>query len=74
MSVDEDAYQHVLDGYPLNMAKLRAEIESTMSQEKENLEQYDPMFNEPDMHNCKGWVEALKYVLGQIENFKGGSA
>ena len=42
------------------------EIEATLEQEKRNLEAYDPMFNDPDMHNCEGWCEALQYVLRQI--------
>ena len=43
------------------------EIEATLEQEKKNLEAYDPMFNDPDMHNCEGWCEALQYVLRQIK-------
>ena len=42
------------------------QIEATLEQEKKNLEAYDPMFNDPDMHNCEGWCEALQYVLRQI--------
>ena len=42
-------------------------IEATLEQEKENLEAYNPMFDDPNMHNCEGWCEALQYVLRQIE-------
>ena len=49
------------------MEKLQEEIKNTLEQEKKNLEAYDPMFNDPDMHNCEGWCEALQYVLRQIE-------
>jgi len=50
---------------------LREEIQGTLEDEKKNLEAYDPMFNDPDMHNCKGWCEALQYVLKQIDNIEG---
>tara|TARA_Y100000004_G_scaffold189706_1_gene245760 strand:- start:1146 stop:1328 length:183 start_codon:yes stop_codon:yes gene_type:complete len=49
---------------------LREEIQGTLEVEKKNLEAYDPMFNDPDMHNCKGWCEALQYVLRQINNIE----
>ena len=49
------------------MRKLREEIESTMNNERENLGAYDPMHSHPDMYNCQGWVEALNYVLRQID-------
>jgi|TARA_R100000482_G_C5091543_1_gene131048 hypothetical protein len=42
-------------------------VEETLLQEKKNLEAYDPMHNDPDMHNCEGWCEALQFVLRQIE-------
>ena len=53
------------------MKKLREKIEATMNDEKENLEAYDPMNSHPDMYNCQGWVEALEYVLGQIDVLEG---
>ena len=49
------------------MEKLREEIESTLQQERKNLEAYDPTHGDPNMHNCKGWVEALEYALLQID-------
>jgi len=66
MSVDDDVYQHVLDGYPINMAKLKAELETTLQQERKSYADGD----ESDM-NIQGWIEALQYALRQIENFKG---
>ena len=53
------------------MKELREKIEATMNDEKENLEAYDPMHSHPDMYNCQGWVEALTYVLGQIDVLEG---
>lgn len=47
--------------------KLVEEIVGTLEQEKKNLEAYDPRINDPDMHNCEGWCEALQYVLRQIK-------
>ena len=49
------------------IAVLVEKIEATLEQEKKNLEAYDPMLNDFDMHNCEGWCEALQYVLRQIE-------
>lgn len=49
------------------MRKLREEIEETLNNEKRNLEAYDPMHSHPDMHNCQGWVEAIEYVLRQMD-------
>ena len=49
------------------MKELRETIEATMNEEKVNLEAYDPMHSHPDMYNCQGWVEALNYVLRQID-------
>jgi hypothetical protein len=69
MSVDEDVHQHVLDGYSLDMAKLRAELETTLQQERKSYADGD----ESDV-NIQGWIEALQYALRQIENFKGESA
>ena len=48
------------------LGHLVEEIEATLEQEKKNFEVYDPMFNEPDAYYCKGWIEALEYVLRQI--------
>tara|TARA_R100001443_G_scaffold3750_3_gene11613 strand:+ start:691 stop:861 length:171 start_codon:yes stop_codon:yes gene_type:complete len=42
-------------------------IEQTLKEEKESLEAYDPLTSDPMMYNCEGWVEALQYVLRQIE-------
>jgi hypothetical protein len=53
------------------MKELREKIEATMNDEKENLEAYDPMHSHPDMYNCQGWVEALAYVLRQIDVLEG---
>ena len=41
------------------------EIEQTLNEEKENLEQCSD--NWIGRENCEGWVEALQYVLRQIE-------
>ena len=73
MSVDEDVYQHVLDGYPLNMAKLRAEMQRAFDEERAK-QMEEGEWTEHDRGLADGWVEALEYVLKQIENFKGGSA
>ncbi len=43
------------------MEKLREEIESTLQQERKNLEVH------PNDGNCKGWVEALEYTLNEID-------
>ena len=40
-------------------------VEETLLQEKEKLKEH--IYDDADMHNCKGWVEALQYVLRQIE-------
>lgn len=53
------------------MSELRKQVEATMNEEKESLEAYDPMHSHPDMHNCRGWVEALEYVLRQIDTLEG---
>ena len=37
------------------------QIEATLNDEKENLEKYG------EHGNCEGWIEALEYVLKQIE-------
>ncbi len=50
--------------------ELKKEIEVTLNNEKENLEAYDPMHSHPDMYNCQGWVEALKYVLGRMNFYE----
>ena len=44
------------------------EIETTLAQEKESLEAYDPLTSDPMMYNCEGWCEALQYVLRQIKH------
>ncbi len=50
--------------------KLRKKIQGTLDQEEDNLEAYDPMvFNcQEELDNCRGWVEALRYVLKQIDD------
>jgi len=47
--------------------ELRDRIQGTLDNEEDNLKAYDPMLSDPEMYNCQGWVEALKYVMGQIE-------
>ena len=37
------------------------QIEATLNDEKENLEK------DGEHGNCEGWIEALEYVLKQIE-------
>ena len=44
------------------MRELREKIEETLKVEKRNLGIYNP-----NTHNSQGWVEALEYVLKQIE-------
>ena len=46
---------------------MREEIESTLQQERKNLEAYDPTHGDPNMDKCQGWVEALEYTLNQID-------
>ena len=49
---------------------LREEIQGTLEVEKKNLEVYNPMYPDPNMYNSQGWVEALEYVLRQINNIE----
>ena len=50
--------------------ELKKEIEVTLNDEKKNLESYDPLSGDPMVDNCKGWVEALKYVLGRMNFYE----
>jgi len=51
------------------MEQLRKEIQEALDEQKEHLATYEEM-NDPmqysDMDNCKGWIEALEYVLARI--------
>ena len=56
------------------MKQLRQEIEQTLSEEKEALESFGDSVDTgqaPGMYNCEGWVEALNYVLRQIDVLEG---
>ena len=44
--------------------KLKKEIESTLKEEKSNL--FKGHQDEPKL---EGWIEALEYVMGQIDHF-----
>ena len=50
--------------------KARKDIEETLAEMKAHLATYEET-NDPmqysDMDNCKGWIEALSYVLGRID-------
>ena len=48
------------------MKQLREEIEATLNEEKENLEYYSEKPNHRN-DNLIGWIEALEYVLGRID-------
>ena len=50
--------------------ELKKEIEVTLNEEKENLDSYDLLSGDPTKDNCKGWVEALKYVLGRMNFYE----
>ena len=43
---------------------LKEEIADTLQCERDNLKAYDS--NTHDKANCEGWVEALEYALGKI--------
>ena len=51
------------------MRKLRTEIEGTLLTEVDNLSTYD--FGNLLFINCEGWIEALQYVLEQIDALEG---
>tara|TARA_B100000073_G_C23727081_1_gene569611 strand:- start:218 stop:403 length:186 start_codon:yes stop_codon:yes gene_type:complete len=50
--------------------KLKKDIEKALKEEKVNLESYDPLNGDPGMDNCRGWIEALKYVLGRMNSYE----
>ena len=50
------------------MKQLREEIEATLNEEKENLEIYMEKPNHRN-DNLIGWIEALEYVLGRIDEY-----
>ena len=52
------------------MRKLKEEIKETQEQEKERLEYYSQKPNHMN-DNLIGWIEALEYVLGQIDAIGG---
>ena len=47
------------------MKQLRDEIEQALNDERVNLEEHGEVMNEPG--RCQGWIEALEYVLNQID-------
>ena len=52
------------------MEKLREEIQKTLDEERKNLKAFGDSVDSGeagDMHNCQGWVEALEYVIKQME-------
>lgn len=50
------------------MKQLREKIQDTLEDEQNNLDEYEAsMTDSLDMYNCQGWVEALRYVLKQID-------
>lgn len=50
---------------------MREEIEQTLNDEREHWEKYGEALNEPG--RCQGWIEALEYVLHQIDALDGGA-
>ena len=50
--------------------KLKKDIEKALNEEKKHLESYDPLNGDPEMDNCRGWIEALKYVLGRMNFYE----
>ena len=52
------------------MKELRLEIQTALNCEIVNLEAYGDSVDKqeaPDMYICQGWIEALQYVLRQID-------
>lgn len=73
MTIDgEDVYmpRDVYNMEVKRMRKLREEIEQTLNEEQENLEIYMEKPNHIN-DNLIGWIEALEYVLGQIDAIGG---
>tara|TARA_R100000152_G_C6755317_1_gene179030 strand:- start:1078 stop:1254 length:177 start_codon:yes stop_codon:yes gene_type:complete len=51
------------------MSKILKELKETLEVEKENLSIYEGREDVTnDFHNATGWVEALEYAIGVIEN------
>ena len=58
------------------MKELREGIEKTLNDEKEALESFGDSVDAgqaPSMYNCEGWIEALEYVLHQMDALDGGA-
>jgi|TARA_R100000479_G_scaffold160987_1_gene98610 hypothetical protein len=55
------------------ISKLRAEMQRAFDEERAK-QMEEGEWTDYDRGLADGWVEALGYVLKQIENFEGGSA
>ena len=50
--------------------KLKKEIEATLDSERKQLKRLEKSYDVYDEHNCRGWVEALEYVLRVIDDIQ----
>lgn len=49
------------------MKELKEEIKATLDSERKQLKWLEKSYDVKDEWNCRGWIEALEYVLGHIE-------
>tara|TARA_R100001015_G_C4417225_1_gene19199 strand:- start:75 stop:248 length:174 start_codon:yes stop_codon:yes gene_type:complete len=50
------------------MEKILKELKATLKIEEESMNQADGMSDWDNYHQYKGWVEALEYAIGVIQN------
>lgn len=50
------------------MSKILKELKATLKIEQESMDKADGMSDWDNYHQYKGWVEALEYAIGVIEN------